>query len=183
MVFGLEHARVDRHALNILYQKMRRSTNFLIGCVWAGMNLGSSLWVLILERLVGLFQVCAVLPHQTCADGSVFFRRQLSKAGLSESIYHIRLILDPPGRRRPAPGRPRRRACPVASQACDHAADKTLGMLRPHRRRGRRPVCRSVQNPRMPAGMVRGRWRSGEQAWHPSVPPVRPAPPGPGGNG
>ena len=83
MVFGLEQARVDRHALNILYQKMRRSTNFLVGCVWAGMNLGSSLWMLILERLVGIFQVCVVLPHQACAGGSVFFRRRLSKAGLS----------------------------------------------------------------------------------------------------
>ena len=35
------------------------------------------------EGLACLFQVCAVLPHQACADGSVFFRRQLSKAGLS----------------------------------------------------------------------------------------------------
>ena len=29
-----------------------------------------------------LFQVCTILPHQACADGSVFFCRQLSKAGL-----------------------------------------------------------------------------------------------------
>ena len=42
-----------------------------------------------------LFQVCAVLLHQVCADGSVFFCRRLSRAGLSESIHHIRLILDP----------------------------------------------------------------------------------------
>ena len=47
------------------------------------------------EGLACLFQVCAVLPHQACADGSVFFCRQLSKAGLSESIQHIRLVLDP----------------------------------------------------------------------------------------
>ena len=32
-----------------------------------------------------LFQVCAVLLHQVCADGSVFFCRRLSRAGLSES--------------------------------------------------------------------------------------------------
>ena len=42
-----------------------------------------------------IFQVCVVLPRQACADGSVFFRRRLSKAGLSESTQHIRLILDP----------------------------------------------------------------------------------------
>ena len=41
------------------------------------------------------FQVCAVLPHQVCAGGSVFFRRQLLKAGLSEPTWHTRPILDP----------------------------------------------------------------------------------------
>ena len=34
------------------------------------------------ERFVCLFQVCAVLPRQARAGGSVFFCRQLSKAGL-----------------------------------------------------------------------------------------------------
>ena len=47
------------------------------------------------EGLACLFRVCAILPHQACADGSIFFRCQLSKAGLSESTQHIRLILDP----------------------------------------------------------------------------------------
>ena len=36
------------------------------------------------EGLACLFQECAVLPHQACAGGSVFFRRRLSKAGLHE---------------------------------------------------------------------------------------------------
>ena len=35
------------------------------------------------EVFACLFQVCAVLPHQACADGSVFFCRRLPKAGLS----------------------------------------------------------------------------------------------------
>ena len=47
------------------------------------------------EGLACLFRVCAILPHQACADGSVFFRRRLPKAGLSESVWHIRLVLDP----------------------------------------------------------------------------------------
>ena len=47
------------------------------------------------EVFACLFQVCAVLPHQACADGSVFFRRQLSKAGLSGSTHHLPLIPDP----------------------------------------------------------------------------------------
>ena len=34
------------------------------------------------EGFACLFQVCAALPHQACTDGSVFFRRRLSKAGL-----------------------------------------------------------------------------------------------------
>ena len=34
------------------------------------------------EGFACLFQVCIVLSHQACADGSVFFRRQLPKAGL-----------------------------------------------------------------------------------------------------
>ena len=34
------------------------------------------------EGLASLFQVCATLPHQACADGSVFFCRRLPKAGL-----------------------------------------------------------------------------------------------------
>ena len=42
-----------------------------------------------------LFRVCAVFSHQACTDGSVFFRHRLSKAGLSESTQHIRLVLDP----------------------------------------------------------------------------------------
>ena len=37
------------------------------------------------EVFVRLFQMCAVFSHQACADGSIFFRCQLSKAGLSES--------------------------------------------------------------------------------------------------
>ena len=37
------------------------------------------------EEFACLFQVCAVLSYQACTGGSVFFRRQLSKAGLSES--------------------------------------------------------------------------------------------------
>ena len=36
------------------------------------------------EVFARLFRVCAILPHQACADGSVFFRRRLPKAGLSE---------------------------------------------------------------------------------------------------
>ena len=47
------------------------------------------------EGLACLFRVCAVLSHQVCTDGSVFFCRRLSKAGLSESVWHIRLVLDP----------------------------------------------------------------------------------------
>ena len=47
------------------------------------------------EGFACLFQVCAILSHQACADGSVFFRRQLLKAGLSESTYRVRPILDP----------------------------------------------------------------------------------------
>ena len=35
------------------------------------------------EGLACLFRVCAILPHQACADGSVFFCRWLFKAGLS----------------------------------------------------------------------------------------------------
>ena len=50
------------------------------------------------EGFVSLFRVCVVLPHQACAGGSVFFCRRLSKAGLSESTHHIRLILDPSSR-------------------------------------------------------------------------------------
>ena len=34
------------------------------------------------EGFACFFQVCAVLSHQICTDGSVFFHRQLSKAGL-----------------------------------------------------------------------------------------------------
>ena len=44
------------------------------------------------EVFVRLFHVCAALPHQVCADGSAFFCRQLSKAGLSESIHHIPVV-------------------------------------------------------------------------------------------
>ena len=47
------------------------------------------------ERFACLFQAHAVFSHQVCAAGSVFFRRRLPKAGLSESTQHIRLILDP----------------------------------------------------------------------------------------
>ena len=47
------------------------------------------------EGFACLFQMCVVLSHQACAGGSVFFCRQLSKTGLSESTYHMRLILDP----------------------------------------------------------------------------------------
>ena len=50
------------------------------------------------EGFASLFRVCAVLPHQACTGGSVFFRRRLSKAGLSESTQHTRLILDPSSR-------------------------------------------------------------------------------------
>ena len=75
------------------------------------------------------------------------------------------------------------RASTTASRACDHAAGKTLGMLRPHRRRGRRSACRSAQNPWMSTGRVHGRQRKSGQTRRPSVPPVRPAPPGPSGSG
>ena len=37
------------------------------------------------EGFACLFQMCAALPQQTCADGSVFFHRRLPKAGLMES--------------------------------------------------------------------------------------------------
>ena len=47
------------------------------------------------EGFASLFQAHAALLHQVCIDGSVFFCRQLPKAGLSESTQHIRLILDP----------------------------------------------------------------------------------------
>ena len=47
------------------------------------------------EGFACIFWVCAALPHRVCASGSVFFCRRLSKAGLSESTQHIRLILDP----------------------------------------------------------------------------------------
>ena len=47
------------------------------------------------EGFACLFQACAVLPHQACADGSVFFCRQLSKAGLSGYAHHPWLVPDP----------------------------------------------------------------------------------------
>ena len=42
-----------------------------------------------------ILQACAVLPHQTCTDGSVFFRRRMSKAGLSGYTHHPWLVPDP----------------------------------------------------------------------------------------
>ena len=80
-----------------------------------------------------LFQMCAVFSHQACAGGSVFFRRQLSKAGLSGTIYHLRLILDPflacaalpPARRRArGPGLP----APAALMA--GPGDPAIGLAR-----------------------------------------------------
>ena len=47
------------------------------------------------EGLACLFQECAVLPHQACAGGSVFFRRRLSKAGLSGYAHHPWPVPDP----------------------------------------------------------------------------------------
>ena len=47
------------------------------------------------EGFACIFWVCAVLLHQACADGSVFFCRQLSRAGLSESTHHPWLVPDP----------------------------------------------------------------------------------------
>ena len=42
-----------------------------------------------------LFRVCAVLPHQACADGFVFFCRQLPKSGLSGCARHMPPVPDP----------------------------------------------------------------------------------------
>ena len=50
------------------------------------------------EGFACLFRVCVVLPHRACADGSVFFRRRLPKAGLSGYAHHLWLILDPDSR-------------------------------------------------------------------------------------
>ena len=47
------------------------------------------------EGFACLSRVCAVLPHQACADGSVFFCRQPSKAGLSGCAHHLWLVPDP----------------------------------------------------------------------------------------
>ena len=47
------------------------------------------------EAFACLFQVCAVLPHQACAGGSMFFRRRLPKAGLSGYAHHPWLVPDP----------------------------------------------------------------------------------------
>ena len=57
------------------------------------------------EGLACLFQAHAVFSHQTCADGSVFFRRRLSKAGLSGYAHHLWLVPDPDSQPWQVPGR------------------------------------------------------------------------------
>ena len=47
------------------------------------------------ERFACLFQAQAVFSHQVCADGSVFFCRRLSKAGLSGCAHHMPPVPDP----------------------------------------------------------------------------------------
>ncbi len=78
-----------------------------------------------------IFWVCAVLPHQACTGGSVFFCRRLSKAGLSG----------------PA-GRPASRAQP----------DARYGIVRPRSPKGAagpKPTDRPVRHT---AGRPKGVW-------------------------
>ena len=74
------------------------------------------------EAFACLFQAHAIFLHQACADGSVFFCRRLSKAGLSESTQHTRLILDPSS---PVP------TCTARSWAVSFNNMQTVGLLYP----------------------------------------------------
>ena len=62
------------------------------GCPW---NCGPPKGGQLREAFACLFRMCAVLPHQACADGSVFFCRRLPRAGLSGCAHHMPLVPDP----------------------------------------------------------------------------------------
>ena len=57
------------------------------------------------EVFACLFQAHAVLSHQACASGSVFFCCRLPKAGLSGYARHPWLVPDPDSQPRQVPGR------------------------------------------------------------------------------